>query len=1055
VPYKSRLPACLSFSPWFERILLHPRKVISGIFVITLFFAWHISHLSFDTSVYDLAIENIPETLEYDAFKKLFGSDEMIRIVVKGKYVFDPDTFQIIRRISEETSRIAGVRRIISLPEIKKGIDISGKLSPDEFADRIRPVELFRKNLISDDFKSTSLTLILSDHADRDAVIQQVNRIIETEAHGLTAYQIGIPVVSEALSELTRKDLLLLMPFSILMFVIILSLLYRNINCVLLPLTCVLIALVWTFGLMALCGIAMSMLTVMVPIFLLAIGVTYYLHICSEYLSFSETCRDPVQVARLTFSSIAFPTFLAALTTIIGFGSLWINQIPAIREFSFFSCFGILSILVVLFTLYPAALVVLPLPQKKAPGFVDHFFDGLVKKIITLNLNRQHVTLPLIIGLSVFCLAGIFRIQVETNPMSYMKADMPVSRHFHDIYKDLSGSFPLNVIMEGNGSDHFETPAHVNALLQAKRILEKLPGVDKAVSYADYLMLVNYAMNRFDPKFYAVPEEAFEVRMLVNNYKMLLGQDLLTSFMNPEFSKANILLFTHFASSNEFLDARKKILSSMQEQFPSAKWQVTGLGMAIASSSRLLTQGQIQSLTLTLAVIFCIMLALFMSFKVAGISILPNMIPIVINFGVMGWIGIELSMVTSLIASIAIGMAVDDIIHYLVRYNQKFKTLMDKKRALENTLKHIGNQMIFSSVAVCAGFFILAFSSFRATAIFGIMMVIIMFSGLFADIVLLPSLMLHVELVTLWDLIRIKMGKGPDKGIPLFSGLRKTQIQALMMASVLRKIDAGQVLFRKGEVSDFMYAIVAGSFDVLDPDIAAGNCGNPGLWKRIARLGQGDVVGEMGFLRSAPRSATVIAAEEGELLLISWKIIQRLQWLYPPIAHKFFHNMMTIICDRLERSTRCLTELKCADDLTGLCNRNEFERIVDIEISRSRRYESKLVVCMVRLFFPAPEDREQENCSLKRIEAAARQLSRQLRKCDTICRYDVHTFSILMPETDLDSAYGVCTRLREMIRAQACDEMPFSTAHGIATLSGHSDGPSSLLSRAEALLSLT
>jgi uncharacterized protein len=931
VPLTNRLSACFIFSLWFERILKHPFKVISGICVITFFFVWHIFHLSFDTSVYDLAIENIPETIEYNAFKKIFGNDEMIRIVVKGKYVFDPDVFEEIRRISDETARIAGVRRIISLPEIKKGIDISGKLSLEEFAARIRPVELFQKNLVAADYQSTSLTLILSDHVDRNAVIQQVNHIIKKESHYLSTYQIGIPVVSETLSDLTRKDLLMLMPISTLMFVIILSLLYRNLNCVLLPMICVIIALIWTFGLMALCGISMSMLTVMVPIFLLAIGITYYLHICSEYLDCSKTSRDPLQVVRLVFSSIAFPTFLAALTTIIGFGSLWINQIPAIREFSFFSCFGIFSILVVLFTLYPAALVVLPLPQKAAPGPVDHFFDGLVKKIISVNLNQQHITLPLIIGLSVFCLAGVFRIQVETNPMSYLKADAPVSQHFHDIYKDLSGSFPLNVTMEGNSSDYFEIPAHVNEILNAQKLLEKLPGVDKSMSYADYLMLVNYAMNRFDPDFYAIPEEAFEVRMLINNYKMLLGQDLLSSFMNPEFSKANVLLFTHIASSNEFLDIRKKMLSNLKEQFPSANWQVTGLGMAIASSSRLLTRGQVQSLMLTLAVIFLIMLFIFMSVKVAVISILPNMIPIVINFGVMGWLGIELSMVTSLIASIAIGMAVDDIIHYLVRYNQKFKTLMDKKLALEYTLKHIGNQMIFSSVAVCAGFFILSFSSFRATAIFGIMMMIIMLSGLFADIVILPSVMLHVELVTLWDLIRIKMGKDPEKGMLLFSGLRKKQIQALMSASVLRKIEAGQILFNKGDTSDFMYTIVSGSFEVLDIDTAAVDCGNPRLWKRIARLEQGDVVGEMGFLRSVPRSATVIAAEEGELLLINWKIIQRLQWLYPLVAHKFFHNMMNILCDRLEKSTRCLTELKCAEDLTGLCYRNEFERILEME----------------------------------------------------------------------------------------------------------------------------
>ena len=166
MPFTNRIPVCFSFPQWFGHVLEHPRKVVSLISIVTLFFAWHLIHLSFDTSVYDLAIENIPETLEYDAFKKIFGSDEMIRIVIKGKYVFDPDMFQIISRISDDASRIPGVRRIISLPEIKKGIDISGKLSPEEFAARIRPIELFRKNLVSDDFKSTALTLILSDHAE-------------------------------------------------------------------------------------------------------------------------------------------------------------------------------------------------------------------------------------------------------------------------------------------------------------------------------------------------------------------------------------------------------------------------------------------------------------------------------------------------------------------------------------------------------------------------------------------------------------------------------------------------------------------------------------------------------------------------------------------------------------------------------------------------------------------------------------------------------------------------------------------------------------------------
>ena len=998
-------------------------------------------------------IENIPETIQYNAFKKLFGSDEIIRIVVKGADVFDAETFNQVTQISEEALRITGVRRIISLPQIKKEIDISGRLSLQDFAGRIRPVELFRKNLISDDNRSTSLTLVLSEDADRHAVIEAVNQLLERQSQGLVTYQIGIPLVSEALSSLTKKDFYRLPPISMLLFAVILFILYRHINCVIVPLLCVIVALIWTFGLMSTCKIPLSMLTMMVPIFLLAIGIAYCLHICSEYLAVSRTHRDPVETVRLTFSAIAFPTFLTVFTTIVGFASLWINRITAIREFAFFSSFGMLSILAVLFTLFPAMLSLLPTPQSSSSTRVKHFFERLIQRIIRLNLNRQYITLPIIAAVSVFCLTGIFRIDVETNPMGYLKPDSQVSRNFHDIYQDLSGSFPLNVVMEGGGSDYFENPFNIRQISELQKRLATISGVDKTVSFADYLMLVNYAMNQFDPGYYAIPDEAIEVRMLVNNYKMLLGDDMLNRFMSPDFSKANVLLFTHIASSNGFLAARDEILNHAREVLPPAKGCiVTGLGMAIASSSRLLTHGQVKSLSLTMAIIFGLMLMMFMSVKVGAISILPNLLPIVVNFGLMGWLGIELSMVTSLIASIAIGLTVDDTIHYLVRYNRTFNDLLDKRRSLEKTLRHVGSPMIFTTMTICAGFSILAFSSFKPTATLGIMLVFIMISALAGDILLLPALMLHVELVTLWDLVRVKMGKDPQEGIPLFRGLKRGQLRALMASGALRKIGPGQVLFNKGDPSDFMYAIVSGAFDVVDPEPCGGNLG---ICKRIAQLHTGDVVGEMGFFRAAPRSATVVATEEGELLLISWKILTRLQWLYPPIAHRFFHNLMNMMCDRLDISTQSLTSLKCVDDLTGFCNREELERILEIEMNRSRRYGSAVAVCMIRLFFSECDDWEREKCNLERIGATARLLSGQLRKFDTICRYDVHTFAVLMPETDLDSAFEVCARLREVILAESGEEMAFTMAHGIASLCGKSDGPSSLLSRAEALLSLT
>ena len=380
----------------------------------------------------------------------------------------------------------------------------------------------------------------------------------------------------------------------------------------------------------------------------------------------------------------------------------------------------------------------------------------------------------------------------------------------------------------------------------------------------------------------------------------------------------------------------------MQENFSKdLTWDVTGLGMVVSASSDLLTKGQVKSLSLTVVLVFSIMFLLFLSSKVGLVAIVPNLFPIVVNFGIMGWLGIELSMVTSLIASIAIGLAVDDTIHYLVRYNREFKKSLDDKLALRETIKHVGRPIVFTTLTIGVGFAILTLSSFKPTAIFGVMMVITMLSALVGDLILLPSLMLHVELVTVWDLLRLRIGQDPHLGIPLFSGLSRTQVHYILMAGALREYEAGEVLFRKGDPSDFMYAVLSGKMDVVDPIFSEDSDPESGMHRHITRLEAGELFGEMGFLRAVPRSATVIGSEPGELLQVNWKMIKRLQWLFPPTAQKFFFNLMNVVCDRLEKSTDRLTEVSRVDDLTGLVNKRGFVEILEREVHRAKRYEAK------------------------------------------------------------------------------------------------------------------
>ncbi len=1012
-----RLPKFLNQKTRLQYIVDHPVPLILLGLLITLLFAWQLPSLRIQTSIYDLTIEDLPETIRYESFKQEFGTEEIILVVARGKHVFDETAFQKIDRLAGEFSQIEGVRRVISLPGIKRDMDVTEKWSLEDFEAIIGPVSLFVRNLLSADKKTTVLTLLLEDVTTKDRIIESVEEIIAREGQGSSLYQIGMPLVSKALGEYTKKDFLRLPPITFLVIAVILFCFFRNFRGVLVPTGSVLVALIWTFGLMAWTRTPLSMLTMIVPIFIIAVGTAYCMYILPEYMAAMGEYHTPKEASYACFEHIAFPTTLAVITTTIGLGSLLLNRITAIREFALFSCFGIWSMLIIMLVLLPGVFALIPIPGTGRELSENGLLDKLLEKIIHINLYRQKIVIPLIVLIALVAIAGIFRIRAETNPVAYFRESTAISRQFHDIYQDMAGSFPLNVVLDSKSDDYFEEPAHLKIIAEVQEYCDSLEGVDKTISFADYLKLINYASNRYETAFYALPQEGFEVRMIMNNFKTMLGQDTFDRFMDDSLSKTSILLRTHISSSDDFLRIKNEISTFLRDALPKGfDYQVTGFGIVISQSSRILTEGQIKSLTLTLVLIFAIMFLLFLSGKVGFIAILPNCFPIVMNFGIMGWLGIELSMATSLVASIAIGLAVDDTIHYLVRYNREFKKDLKKERALRDTIQGVGKPIIFTTITIGLGFSVLLFSHFKPTGVFGLLMVITMGSALIGDLVLLPSLMAHVELITIWDLLRLKLGKDPEKGIPLFEGLSRSQVHYIIMAGALRKFETGDVLFNKGDVSDSMYAIISGELEVVDFADDSDEVGVQGTKKLISLLKMGDVVGEMGMVRSCKRSATVIATEPTELLQINDRMVRRLHWLYPPTAQKFFFNLMAIICDKLEFTTQCLSDITTVDGLTGLHNRDYFMEALKKEMKRAARYGTDLSICLIAL-----NNLKGINHTYGRhagdtiLSGTAALLSSQVRGSDQVCRFSGQSFALLLINSPMQNALKVCERFREQL----------------------------------------
>ncbi len=746
----------LSFQRVLGLLVRHPAAGLGMIGILTLVFGYHLPGLTFRSSIYDLVVEDLPETERYDLFKSVFGSEEIIRVVIRAEDVFDAAAFEAVSRLSDTAARITGVRRVISLPEVKKAVDVSGRMDLTRFQALIAPVALFQKNLLSADHRATVLTLLLENEADRQATIDGVRRMLAGVPATMSAYQIGMPLVAEALAAFTERDFLRLPPLTLALMLAALLVLYRNPAAAALPIACVALTLVWTFGLMAWIGTPLSMLTMIVPVFLIGVGSAYCLHVLSEYFACARNASSPRQAVVEAFGAVTLPTLLAVATTVAGLASLFINRIVSIHEFAFFACAGMLGLLVILMVFLPSALALYPLREK--PGRLnrlDRWMDMALDAVVGLSLRHRRAVLGAVGALCLACCLGLAFIRVETNPVDQFRADAPISRHFHDVYRDLSGSFPVNVVMDGRMEDFFEKPGNVARLPALQRFLESLPGVDKTLSLADYMMLVNYVLNRFDPAAYALPEEDYEVRMVLNNFKNLLGEEMLSGFVSPDFSKTTVLLLTHLSNSVEFLRLRERILDHARGAQPEGiGWEVTGFGIVIAASSHLLTLGQVKSFALTIVFIFALMSVLFLSVKVGLIATLPNILPILVVFGLMGWFGISLSMVTGLVASIAVGLAVDDTVHYLVRYNREFKRDLNKDRAIRDTIHSVGRPILLTTLIISLGFSILVFSQFKPTATFGVLMVMTMSAALVGDLILLPALMLHVELVSAWDLLR-------------------------------------------------------------------------------------------------------------------------------------------------------------------------------------------------------------------------------------------------------------------------------------------------------------
>jgi predicted RND superfamily exporter protein len=851
----------------------------------------------------------------------LFGSDEVGVVGIVTDNIYTQRVLEKITRLTEQIGQIPEVKNVISLtnaPDIITSVaKESTLLVPDvklphaaaaELKKKLLDQPIYLKNLVSADGRAAAINIFFENLGDdeffRRGIDDKIQALVARENGPEKLYYTGLPHFKVYSTRAMWGDLAFFVPCTLLLTVVMLFLSFRSLRGVLLPVLTVVVSLIWTLGLMVLMGSSLSLGNMSLPPLLIVLGTAYSLHIVAEYYEEARPGRSVNEVVLATVRGTNAPLFLAAFSTVLGFLSLIVNRIVSIRELGLYASIGISLAFVLSIVFVPALLIVLPPPTKRT----ESLSTGVTAVLHALaRLSSHHRRAVITVGSLIVLVSAWYAstIHVGSDFQSFFRETDPIRQSTDAINRSLVGSMTFYVVIDGTENDVIKKWDTLWRIKNLQLYIDSLPGVEKTISFVDYCEMLDRGIQEIPlapaegedvetpapeekTTFWSNPEQLKGVMRLV-----FLNAGGVGGVVNhPNYSRSTILVRTSLSRSSEIADLVERIETFAHEHFPpELTVHPTGNLVLLTRTTGDIVSGQVQSLALTAGIIFVLMATIFLSIRIGLIAMVPNVFPLFVFFGLMGLTGAELNFGTNIIASIALGVAVDDTIHIMMRLSREIRTTSDQEHALLETLSTVGKPALYASLVLFLGFLTLGFSTFVPIREFGLLSATTILVGLVGEIMLLPALLATTPIITLWDLLYVKLGKDPHKTIGLFANLRPSQAKIVALMGEFKSFPRGQVIVHPGEANNEMFVVISGR-----AELRVNSTGQPRpLWE----LRRGDVFGITSLMRSEERLSEVIALEDVEVLAMDERFRTRV-WRYPRIAARIFFNLSTTLLDRLQ-----------------------------------------------------------------------------------------------------------------------------------------------------------
>ena len=753
-------------------ILKNRVAAIVGIFLFTAFMGYFGSKVQLEYNMQKLVPKDDPDFVIYEKFKKTFGEDgNKLVSSFKTDKLFDLTFYNDFRTLCDSLAAQPGVNNVLSPARLYRfELDTSDMLRLKRFAattvksqadmdsirDEFEQMKFYEGLLYNPDTKVSLVLISLKDSTlnskDRTPLIKHLEKLtVDFGAkYGIEIHLSGLPFVRYKNATTVRDEIVMFTLIAFAVTALLILLMFRSLSTLLISLLFIAIGVITMMGISGILGFKLNLLTGTLPPLLVVVGVQNTIYLINQYHDEYRKHKNKAKALSRIISRIGVATFLINFTTAVGFGTFYFTKTQILEQFGLVAFITINIIFVISIVGIPALYSFLPPPTDKQTAHLENKnILKFLKWVRDFTFHKKRRIYFWFILVSSISTVFIFRLK----PLAFMVDDIP---HSSKIYKDLEflqdnfkGVMPYEILITTFEEGGVTSPEMLNKGRTVQKALKQFSELSKPMSLVEVVSAANQANNDNDPRFYRIPKATDLGELALKLPPAEPGKpNLLKGFVDSTFTQMRISYQMKDVGSIRMDSINKAVNKIVSEIFPSDQYtvQITGTTAIFLKGNSFLFDSLVSATLWSLLLISLTMGFLFPSFRMIIIAIIPNIIPLLITAGTMGYFNIPLKPSTILVFSIAFGITVDATIHFVSTFRREvIKHNKPIRIALDDTIAEVGLSMIYTMVAICSGFLIFTFSEFQGTAALGWLTGLTIITGMAANLFLLPALILSFE----------------------------------------------------------------------------------------------------------------------------------------------------------------------------------------------------------------------------------------------------------------------------------------------------------------------